>query len=230
LIDAFNHAIVMLVSGDGALWLTIWTSLKTTLLALALTTPLALAGGYAIAIYRFRGRRLLVWLAQAALSLPTVLVGLLLYLALSRQGPLGGLHWLFSQAGIVAGQVLIALPVLLAFVLAAVQAADPRLRETAITLGASNWCQMGTVLREVRFGVMAAVINGFGRIISEVGCAMMVGGNIAGDTRTITTAIALETSKGDFSLGIALGLVLMLIALLINAAMLLLQGDARSAS
>ncbi|MES2297858.1 MAG: ABC transporter permease [Pseudomonadota bacterium] len=219
----------MLASGDAGLWLTIWTSLKTTLLALALATPPALVGGYLIATARFTGRRLLIWLAQAALSLPTVLVGLLLYLMLSRQGPLGPLHWLFTQQAIVAGQVLIALPVLLAFVLAAVQSADARVRETAITLGASRARQMWTVLREVRFGVMAAVINGFGRVISEVGCAMMVGGNIAGDTRTITTAIALETSKGEFAFGIALGLVLMAIALMINAALLLLQGDARPA-
>jgi tungstate transport system permease protein len=135
------------------------------------------------------------------------------------------LHWLFSQPGVIAGQVLIALPVLVAFTLSAVQAADPRLAETAITLGASAWIVMKTILYECRFGVMAAVINGFGRVIAEVGCAMMVGGNIAGETRTITTAIALETSKGEFAQGIALGIVLIGIALVINAALLLLQGD-----
>jgi tungstate transport system permease protein len=124
---------------------------------------------------------------------------------------------------------VIALPVLIAFTLAAVQAADVRLAETAITLGASRWRVMLTVLHEVRFGVMAAVINGFGRVISEVGCAMMVGGNIAGETRTITTAIALETSKGEFAQGIALGIVLVSIALVINAGLMLLQGDAHAA-
>ena len=113
--------------------------------------------------------------------------------------------------------------------MSAVQAADPRLAETAIVHGASGWRVMLTVLHEVRFGVMAAVINGFGRVISEVGCAMMVGGNIAGETRTITTAIALETSKGEFAQGIALGIVLIAFALLINAAMMLLQGDTRPA-
>jgi tungstate transport system permease protein len=110
-----------------------------------------------------------------------------------------------------------------------VQAADPRLAETAITLGASRWRVMRTVLHEVRFGVMAALINGFGRVISEVGCAMMVGGNIAGETRTITTAIALETSKGEFAQGIALGIVLIAFALVINAALILLQGDVQTA-
>jgi tungstate transport system permease protein len=157
-----------------------------------------------------------------------VLIGLLLYLTLSRQGPAGGLHWLFTQTGVVAGQVLIALPVLIAFTLASVQAADPRLAETAITLGASRWRVMLTLLHEVRFGVMAAIINGFGRVISEVGCAMMVGGNIEGQTRTITTAIALETSKGEFAQGIALGMVLIAIALVINAGLMLLQGDAHA--
>ncbi len=158
-----------------------------------------------------------------------MLLGLLLYLLLSRQGALGPLHWLFEQSAIIAGQTLIALPVLIAFTLSAVQAADFRIAETAITLGASRLRVMLTVLFEVRFGVMAALIYGFGRVLSEVGCAMMVGGNIAGETRTITTAIALETSKGEFAQGIALGVVLITLALLLNAALMLLQGDARTA-
>jgi len=229
LIQAIRDAFALLFSGDAELWQIIWVSLKTTLIALVLATPLAVMAGYAIAAHPFRGRRVAIWLVQASLSLPTVLIGLLLYLMLSRQGPLGGLQWLFSQTGIIAGQVLIALPVLIAFSLAAVQAADPRIAETAITLGASRWRAMRTVLYEVRFGVMAAIISGFGRVISEVGCAIMIGGNIAGETRTMTTAIALQTSKGEFAQGIALGIVLVTIALLINAGLVLLQGDPRVA-
>jgi tungstate transport system permease protein len=229
LLDAIRGAFGLFLSGDAALWRIIWISLKTSLIGLALATPPAVVVGYAIAAHRFRGRRIAVWLAQAALSLPTVLIGLLLYLMLSRAGPLGSLHWLFSQPGVVAGQFVIAIPVLVAFTLAAVQAADPRYFETAIAHGASGWRVMVTVLYEVRFGVMAAIISGFGRVISEVGCALMVGGNIAGETRTITTAIALETSKGDFSQGIALGMVLVAIALLMNGALMLLQGDAHMA-
>lgn len=229
LLDAIRGAFALFLSGDAELWRIIWVSLKTSLIGLALATPIAVALGYAIAAHRFRGRRIAIWLAQAALSLPTVLIGLLLYLVLSRQGPLGGLHWLFSQPGVMAGQFLIALPVLVAFTLAAVQAADPRYAETAIAHGASPWRVMTTVLYEVRFGVMAAIISGFGRVISEVGCALMVGGNIAGETRTITTAIALETSKGEFAQGIALGMVLVAIALLMNGALMLLQGDAHMA-
>jgi tungstate transport system permease protein len=226
---AVRDAFTLLFSGDPTLWQIIWVSLKTSVTGLLLATPLAVVAGYALGSHRFPGRRVLIWLAQAALSLPTVLIGLLLYLLLSRQGMLGGLQWLFTQPGIIVGQALIALPVLVAFTLAAVQAADPRLAETAITLGASRLRVMLTVLHEVRFGVMAALINGFGRVISEVGSALMIGGNIAGETRTITTAIALETSKGEFAQGIALGIVLIAIALIINAALMLLQGDARSA-
>ncbi|AZP13200.1 ABC transporter permease [Undibacterium parvum] len=222
---AVADAFALLFSGDPELWQIVWVSLKTSVLGLALATVPALLAGYLIASSQFRGRRVLIWLVQAALSLPTVLIGLLLYLLLSRQGAFGSLHWLFSQSGIILGQALIAMPVLIALTLSAVQAADPRLAETAITLGARPWQVMLTVMHEVRFGVMAALIYGFGRVISEVGCAMMVGGNIAGQTRTITTAIALETSKGEFAQGIALGVVLIALALLLNAALLLLQGD-----
>ncbi|HEY0490288.1 MAG TPA: ABC transporter permease [Telluria sp.] len=229
LADATAAAFGLLVSGDAVLWQIIWVSLKTSIIGLLLATPVAVLIGYAIASYRFPGRRIAIWLAQAALSLPTVLIGLLLYLLLSRHGPWGVLHWLFTQPGIILGQFIIAMPVLVAFTLAAVQAADPRFAETAIAHGASSWRVMATVLHEVRFGVMAAVISGFGRVISEVGCALMVGGNIAGETRTITTAIALETSKGDFAQGIALGIVLVAIALLMNGALLLVQGDAHAA-
>jgi len=229
LLDTTREAFRLLFSGDPVLWNIIQVSLKTSVVGLLVATPPALAIGYALGSHRFPGRRILIWLVQATLSLPTVLVGLLLYLLLSRQGFLGGLQWLFTQPGIVFGQALIALPVLTAFTLAAVQAADPRLAETAVTLGASRLRVMATVLHEVRFGVMAALINGFGRVISEVGSALMIGGNIAGETRTITTAIALETSKGEFAQGIALGIVLVSIALVINAALVLLQGDARSA-
>ncbi len=225
--DATSQAFSLLVSGDADLWQIIWISLKTSIIALAIASVPAIFVAYLIASYKFRGRRFLIFLIQASLSLPTVLIGLLLYLLLSRQGALGSLHWLFAQSGIIAGQILIALPVLTAFALSSIQSADTRLAETAICLGANRRRVMFTVLYEVRFGIMAAIIYGFGRVLSEVGCAMMVGGNIAGETRTITTAIALETSKGEFALGIALGLVLITLALIMNAALMILQGDAR---
>jgi tungstate transport system permease protein len=228
LFEATTRAFALLLRGDAALWQIVWVSVKTALSGLLLATPPAVVLGYLIAMHRFPGRRIAVWLAQAALSLPTVLIGLLLYLALSRRGPLGGLEWLFSQRGIIAGQCIIGLPVLLAFTLAAVQALDPRYAETALAHGASPVRVMVSVLHEARYGVMAAVISGFGRVISEVGCALMVGGNIEGQTRTITTAIALETSKGEFAQGIALGIVLVALALTMNGMLVLLQGDAHN--
>ena len=229
LIASLHDAFILLFTGDAALWTIIWTSLKTSFISLIIATPFTVVVGYWLATNKFIGRRFVIWILQASLSMPTVLVGLLLYMLLSRQGALGVFEMLFSQSGIIAGQIMIALPVLIAFTLSAVQAADVRLAETAVSLGAPRWRVMLTVLYEVRFGVMAAIINGFGRAISEVGCAMMVGGNIQSATRTITTAIALETSKGEFTQGIALGIVLVFLALLINAALMFLQGEAQTA-
>jgi len=143
---------------------------------------------------------------------------------LTRQGPLGSLQLLYTQDAMIAGQAIIAFPVLAAFALAAIQGADLRVRETALALGATRARAAWTTLFEVRFGLVAAVLNGFGRVISEVGCAMMVGGNIAGVTRNIPTAISLETSKGDFAQGIALGVVLMAFALGANLLLAWAQG------
>ena len=224
LLQATHDAFLLLFSGDRELWTTIWISLRVSLIALAIATPPAVALGYALAQSRFPGRRVLIVLIQGLLSFPTVVVGLVLYILLTRQGPLGSWQLLFTQDAMIMGQAVIAFPVLAAFALAAVQGADPRAHETAVSLGASPLRAALTTLLEVRFAVVAGVFNGFGRVISEVGCAMMVGGNIAGVTRNIPTAIALETSKGDFAQGIALGVVLMLFALVISIALGLLQG------
>jgi tungstate transport system permease protein len=224
LADAFAQAVSLLLTGDAALWRIVATTLAISLGGLALATGPALVVGYVIAIRQFPGKRAAVTLVQTMLSLPTVVVGLVLYLLLSRAGPLGGLGLLFTPQGMMLGQAIIAFPVLTAFTLAAVQALDRQAHETAIALGASPLGAFATVIREARFGVMAAVVNGFGRVISEVGAALMIGGNILGMTRTMTTAIALETSKGEFAQGIALGLVLIVVALAINFALSLLQG------
>jgi tungstate transport system permease protein len=154
-----------------------------------------------------------------------VVIGLGVYLLLSRRGPFGQVERLFTPQAILIGYMVIAFPILVAFTVSAVQRADPRVYETARSLGAGRWHASLTTLHEVRFGVMAAVFNGFGRVVSEVGCAIMVGGNIAGLTRYIPTAIALETSKVYFSQVIALGIVLIVVALGVNIAMAVLQGE-----
>jgi tungstate transport system permease protein len=225
LLEATQQAFERLAGGDAELWAIVWISLKVSLCALALATPFAVALGFWIASNRFAGRRLAIVALQGLLSFPTVVVGLILYLLLSRSGPLGPWHLLFTQDAMIIGQAIIAFPVLAAFTLAAIIGADPRLRETAVSLGAGPLRSALTSLHEVRFAVVAGVLNGFGRVISEVGCSMMVGGNIAGLTRNIPTAIALETSKGDFAQGIALGSVLMLFAFAVVALLALIQAE-----
>jgi tungstate transport system permease protein len=186
---------------------------------------MAIGIGYLLATASFRGRKLLIQLNQGLLASPTVVVGLVLYLLLSRQGIFGSLHLLFTRKAMVLGQIIIALPVLVAFTLAAVQAADPRVQETTLSLGATRLRTALTTLAEVRFGVMAAVFSAFGRVVSEIGCSLMVGGNIAGFTRNIPTAIALETSKGEFAEGVALGFMLLVAALVVNFSLAFLQGE-----
>lgn len=221
---AIVAAFTMLLGGDPALWEIVWTSLMVAFAGLAIATVPAIGAAYLIATRDFPGRRAVVVLSQAFLSFPTVLVGLILYLLFTRQGPLGDLGLLFTPAGMIAGQAVIGFPVVLAFALSTLQGADPRLIETARVLGAGAWRTFFTVLRELRFGLMAAVVAGFGRVIAEVGSALMIGGNIEGSTRTITTAIALETSKGEFAQGIALGIVLVTLALVVNVLLAWLQG------
>ena len=157
------------------------------------------------------------------MAVPTVVVGLFVYGFLSRQGPLGALGLLFTPTAIVIGGTLLASPIVANYTLASVQGADPRILPTARTLGAGRFRAAATLVAEIRFGVFAAVIAGFGRVVAEVGVAMMLGGNIRGYTRTMTTAIALETSKGEFSFGMALGIVLMTVALIVNLFLSLLQ-------
>ena len=220
-----REAFALLFSGDAELWQVIFISLRVSLLAMLIAAPPAIAFGYFLATASFRGRRTMIVLTQGLLASPTVVVGLILYLLLSRQGIFGSLKLLFTQEAMIIGQVLIALPVLVAFTISAVQGADPRARETAISLGASRLRSAWTTARYVRFGVMVAVLNSFWRITSELGCPLMVGGNIAGVTRNIPTAIALETSKGEFAQGIALGFVLLVVALSVNFALAFAQGE-----
>jgi tungstate transport system permease protein len=224
LLEPTRQAFALLVSGDARLWGTIWVSLWVAIAAVALTAPPAIAFGFLLAKVRFPGRRALIVLMQALLSFPTVVIGLVIYLLLSRRGPFGAFELLFTPWAIMIGYIVIALPILIVFTVSAVQAADPRIFETARSLGASRLRAASTTLREVRFAVMAGIVNAFGRVVSEVGCALLVGGNIAGLTRNIPTAIALETAKGEFAQGIALGMVLVVLAVGINIALAALQG------
>lgn len=187
-------------------------ALASTLLASTICLPLASL----IHFNSFPGKRALVSVIQTFYSIPTVVVGLFVFVLFSRAGPLGGLGLLFTPAVIVVGQVLLISPILLGLAISALKSVDRTILDTARSLGASGFQTTVLVLKETRFAIMSAVIMGFGRAISEVGISLMVGGNIKGVTRVITTAISLESSKGELELALALGMILIFIALVVN--------------
>ena len=204
-------------------------SIGVSLAATALATVVSLPAGAALAIFPFRGRRLLVVLINALFGLPPVVVGLILYLALSRSGPLGFLQLLFTPAAMVIAQTLLAVPIITALVHRAGERAWARYGDELISDGASRAQSIPQILAIIRADLLTAILAGFGRTVSEVGAVILVGGNIRGLTRTMTTAIALQTSQGDLSLALALGAVLVGISISISAAAFALAGRARPA-
>jgi tungstate transport system permease protein len=225
--ESTRQAFALLFGGDAGLWEIIGISFKVSLSAIAIAAPVALLIAFLLAYGRFPGRRVLIAVFNTLLSFPAVVVGLTFYIVLSRQGPLGDLHLLFTQSAMVIGQIALALPILVAMGHAALQGTDRRAWETARTLGAGRMRAAFTLMREARFGLLGALLAGFGRIIAEVGASMMLGGNILHYTRNIPTAIALETSKGEFAQGIALGLVLLIMAFILNGLLQVVQGKGR---
>ena len=221
--ESLLTAIELIYNFDQEVWATVWTSLYTSCCAILLAALCGIPWGVWLGLARFRGRRLMVALLNTLMALPTVVIGLVLFGLFSRQGPLGSMGLLFTPWAMIAGQMVLATPIVANYVLSAVSGSDPRIMDTALTLGATRFQASIQLLKEIRFGVMAAVIAGFGRVIAEVGVAMMLGGNIRGSTRTMTTAIALETSKGEFAFGLSLGIVLLSVALVVNLFLNLLQ-------
>ncbi len=204
-------------------------SLKVSGLALLFSSAIGIPLGAWVGLKRFRGRRLIAALLYTGMGFPPVVIGLFVYLLLSRNGVLGSLNWsflpkLFTPAAMVVAQTVIAFPLVAGFTMAAVMGVDPQLRQQLLSLGATPRQAAVTVLMEARLGVIVAIAAGFGGIISEVGAVMLVGGNIEGRTRVLTTAIVLETRKGNFELALALGGVLLLLTFLANLVMLRLQG------
>ncbi len=230
LLTATHQAITLLFNGDAELWKIIGISFQVSTLAVLIAVPPALLTAFLLSYARFPGRRLLISVFSTLLSVPAVVVGLTFYLLLSRQGPMGDLRLLFTQTAMVIGQIALCFPILVAMGHAAFQSADKRAWETARTLGAGPLRALLTIMREVRFGLLAALLAAYGRIIAEVGASMMLGGNILNYTRNIPTAIALETSKGEFAQGIALGLVLLILAFSLNASLQYFQGKGQFVS
>ena len=221
--NGLTRAIELIVSLDPEVMeiaaRSLMISLTSTLLASLVCIPL----GSLIQYHQFRGKRILISVLQTFFSIPTVAIGLFVFVLFSRAGPLGGLGLLFTPTVMVLGQMILITPILLGLTISATSGVDKAILDTARSLGASGFQTALVVLREARFAVVAAVIMGFGRAISEVGIALIVGGNIRGFTRVITTAISLETSKGDLELAIALGIILLLIALVVNVVLNRLQ-------
>jgi tungstate transport system permease protein len=196
--------------------LAIWISLKTSGLAALIASAVAVPAALFLAGRDFRGKRLVLLINQTWMAAPTVVIGLLFYSLLSRSGPFGRLGLLFTQTAMTVGQVFLILPLIVGFSYTALRQVDKRARLTALTLGASRRQAGWVVLREAKYALLIAVLAGFARAISEVGIAMMLGGNIRNATRNITTSIALETAKGEFRNGVVLGAILLVITLGIN--------------
>ncbi len=209
------QAIDLIVSLDPEVMqiaaLSLLISLSATIIAAMISIPL---GGF-IHFHEFRGKRVIVVLIQTLYSVPTVVVGLVLYLLLSRSGPLGIFGLLFTPEGMIVGQTVLIIPIMTGLVIAALGGVDRNISDTLISLGATGFQTIVQIVREARLAILSAVVLGFGRAISEVGVAMMIGGNIRGATRVLTTAIALQTGIGDFPFSIALGIILLLIALIV---------------
>lgn len=214
--EGFLTAIQLLLRGDTETYSAVIATVRVSGYSMSASLILGIPLGFLLGYCHFRGKRQVRLIVDTMLALPTVFVGLLVYAFLSRRGPLGDLELLFTLPGIAIGQTLLALPIVIALSASAVETMDQHLRATLISLGANRRQLFFSSLWEVRYSILAAALTAYGRVMTEVGISMMVGGNIKWHTRTITTAIALETNKGLFAMGIALGLVLILIAFIVN--------------
>ena len=222
--SAFGLAFGLIAGTDPDLWSIVWLSLKVSLASTVLACALGLPLGAWIAIARFPGRRGAIVVLNASLGIPTVVVGLVVYLLLSRAGPLGSMGILFTPSAIVVAQTLLVLPIVAALARQFAESGWEEYREQLVSLGVGVGRAVGTLLWDLRFPLVTVVLAGFGRAISEVGAVMIVGGNIDGVTRVMTTAIALETSKGDLPLALGLGIVLLVIVLAVNAVADVIRG------
>ena len=224
LLDSLHSAALLLIAMDPELLNIVAVSLKVSCSSTLIAAAAGIPCGFVIAHSDFYGKRLVLTCLNTLLALPTVVIGLLVYSFISRRGILGPLELLYTQKAIIIGQVILITPLVTSLTIAAISRIDNRYRKTAQTLGATHLQTALVILREARYGIGAAVIAAFGRVIAEVGISMMLGGNAMGFTRTMTTAMALEYDKGEFVLAVALGLTLMTIAFAINMLFHFFQG------
>jgi len=227
LTDSFMSAFVLLWGLDQELLQIIYVSVKVSSISTFIASLVGVPAGFFIAFGEFRGKRLLVTVLNTLLALPTVVVGLFVYAFISRRGIFGPLDLLYTQKAIIIGQVILIIPIVTTFTISAISRIDERYRKTAMTLGANPLQTGWVIIREARFGIVAAVVAAYGRVIAEVGISMMLGGNAKGFTRTMTTAMALEYDKGEFVLGVALGIVLLAVSFGVNLCFNFVQGKTR---
>ena len=220
----FVRALQLIVSLDPQVVEITVRSLSISLTSVLIAALVDIPIGGIIEFHSFRGKRALINLIQTFYSLPTVTVGLLVFLLLSRSGPLGSLGLLFSPGGMIIGQTILITPIMIGLTISALGGVSVQIRETAVSLGATDLQVIFTIMKEAKVAVIAAILLGFGRALSEVGVAMMIGGNIRGYTRVLTTAISLETSMGDLELSMALGIILISISLAVNLLLNRIQG------
>lgn len=224
LLDSINSAILLAISFDKELLEIVGVSLRVSASSTVISSIIGVPLGIIIAFEEFRGKRLLITILNTMLAVPTVAIGLFAYVLIARRGIFGPLDLLYSQKAIIIGQVFLIIPVIVTFTIAAINHIDDRYRKTAMTLGANRRQTAFMIFREARYGIVAAVVAAFGRVVSEVGISMMLGGNAKGFTRTITTAMALEHDKGEFILAVALGIILISISFGLNLLFHILQG------
>lgn len=221
--EGFTKALRIIATGDSEVLAIVFLTLLVSGISTSIASLFGVPLGFVIGISSFRGKGIVTSILNTLMSLPTVTVGLIVYAFLSRRGPMGPLGLLFTPTAIIIGEVILILPIVTALTCAAVQGIDGSVRKTALTLGAGPVRAAVSVLREGRYAIGAAIVAGFGRAVAEVGAAMMLGGNIKGATRTITTAIAFETGKGEFGFSMALGIILLLLAFAVTGIFHMLQ-------
>ncbi len=224
IIQGVIRAFELIFSFNPNLYEVIGLSLYVAGVSLFFSTLVGIPIGALLGLARFPGRRLVMALLYTGMGFPPVVIGLFVYLMFSRSGPFGQLGWLFTPRAMSVAQMIISFPLVAGFTMAAVMAVNPNLRPQLRALGATNWQATVAILMEARVGVIVSMAAGFGAVISEVGAVMLTGGNIAGKTRTLTSAIILETQKGNFALAIALGIILLLLSFMANLVMTRMQG------
>ncbi|MDD2421178.1 MAG: ABC transporter permease [Heliobacteriaceae bacterium] len=217
------QAIVLLVTGDPEVWSVTWLTLRVSGVATIISVLIGIPVGVFLALTRFPGKALVVSLVNTGMGLPPVAVGLFVTIMLWRSGPLGILNMLYTPGAMIVAQAVIASPIVMGLTFAAIQQLDPNLRLQIISLGANRLQMVWRLILEARLSILAAVIAGFGGVISEVGASMMVGGNVKGLTRVLTTATVMEVSKGNFDLAIALGIILLSLAWGVTAVLTVVQ-------